>query len=716
MPPACDPSNQRGSACLAATVIAVAAVVQTVVVLHADPLQSANDRSRWCTIRALCEEGSYRIDRVRQLPGWDTIDLVRVDGHFYSTKPPLMATWVAGVVAGIQAVTGWTFDRDLKAINAATLLIINGLPFVLWLIALAVRLPALTSNRATAGFVLMTAAWGTLLSPFLASLNNHTVAAMGIALAAWIWLRPRCSGPLSPVFGGEGRGEGASAPQSIRSPTEARTLLGASEDPLTLTLSPEAGARGPNKEPRSLPLRQIGWFALWGAAAGWAVCHDLPSGLFAAVMLWEAWRQSRTATLFGFLPGAALPVIAFFVCNVVATGSWVPAYAGYGGESYRFIHEGVPSYWLDPQGVDRNLDAPAAYLFHCLVGHHGWFSLTPLWLIVVAALPFAKPGESALQRRGLWWTVGLTAGVVGFYLTRTQNYNYGGVSCGLRWAVFLTPLWVISLAIALDRFAARPKLIATAALVTLAVSVYSEWEPLGRPWQQPWLFRLGEQRGWFNYQAPIPPLPRPLHGWIAELPATDAAAWIEYRRSDVQGITETLRLTQQPGETVAGRALAVIAVERRHGTNIVEQRTLRIDRQKFAAGQPPAECLVWTAAGVTAADQQADLAFYRGLPLHRPYHPGVIRYLKTVLRTDALVCQRSAAQVDYGLKDAPPLRYRCDLWRTDELPFGTARVEWTVTDPVSGAVLQREAWEAAACHPPVSPQSPLTIDSFRLPR
>jgi hypothetical protein len=650
----CSSLESRGSIFLAATIIVAAAVLHAVVISHAEPLQNANDRSRWSTIRALLEDGSYQIDRVRQIPGWDTIDLVRVDGHFYSTKPPLMATWVAGVVWGIQSVTGWTFDRDLKAINQATLLVINGLPFVLWLVAFAVRLPTLTANRATAGFALMTAAFGTLLSPFLASLNNHTVAAMGVALAIFVWLRP----------------------------------------------NPSAG---------------IVSFAVWGFGCGWSVCHDLPAGLFAAWMLREAWRRSRFATLVGFLPGAALPVVAFLVCNYASTGSFIPAYAGYGGDSYRFIHEGVPSYWLDPQGVDRNLDDPLAYLFHCLVGHHGWFALTPLWLIVIAAIPLVRIDEAPLHRRLLWGTVAVTAGIVGFYLTRTQNYNYGGVSCGLRWAIFLTPLWVGSLAVALDRFASRPKIIAPLALVAFAASAYSAWEPLGRPWQQPWIFRSGEQQSWFNYHAPLPELPRPLFGWIAELPKSDAAAWIEYRRVDALGTPEILRLKQQPDGTVARRPLAVIAVERRRGADRMEQRVLRIDRKRFQEGRPPAECLVWTDDNVTAATQQADLAFYRGLPLMRPYHPGVIRYLKTVLRTDALKCQRTAAQVDYGPKNAAPLRYRCDLWRTDELPFGTARVEWTVTDPVTGAVLQREAWEVAACHPPVAPASSLRVEDFAAP-
>ena len=67
------------------------------------PFLSANDRSRWCTVRALVEpemrvEGApYAIDKVIQDPNWDTIDMVKHDGHLYSSKPPLLATLMAGI-------------------------------------------------------------------------------------------------------------------------------------------------------------------------------------------------------------------------------------------------------------------------------------------------------------------------------------------------------------------------------------------------------------------------------------------------------------------------------------------------------------------------------------------------------------------------------------------------------------------------------------------
>ena len=64
------------------------------------PFFSANDRSRWSMISALVDEGTYVIDRVRERPGWKTIDMVRHVGrdgqpHYYSSKPTLLPTLLA---------------------------------------------------------------------------------------------------------------------------------------------------------------------------------------------------------------------------------------------------------------------------------------------------------------------------------------------------------------------------------------------------------------------------------------------------------------------------------------------------------------------------------------------------------------------------------------------------------------------------------------------
>jgi len=79
---------------------------------------SANDRSRWCTIRSLVDHGTYEIDDViKRKTDWYTIDMVRHKGtdgreHFYSSKPPLLATLLAGEYWGAQVGGGSHADRQ----------------------------------------------------------------------------------------------------------------------------------------------------------------------------------------------------------------------------------------------------------------------------------------------------------------------------------------------------------------------------------------------------------------------------------------------------------------------------------------------------------------------------------------------------------------------------------------------------------------------------
>src|SRR5262245_65041526 len=73
------------------------------------PMHSPNDRSRFATIRALGDNGTYAIGSIDDAGkytegsivanlGWDTIDKVRRpdNGLLYSSKPPLLPTILAG--------------------------------------------------------------------------------------------------------------------------------------------------------------------------------------------------------------------------------------------------------------------------------------------------------------------------------------------------------------------------------------------------------------------------------------------------------------------------------------------------------------------------------------------------------------------------------------------------------------------------------------------
>ena len=97
---------------------------------------SANDRSRWCTVASLVDDGTYEIDRLVNLQNekrrrpWNSIDKVRhrgADGelHYYSSKPPLYPTMVAGVYAVIKTLTRMEITEQPIYVPRAILLIVN---------------------------------------------------------------------------------------------------------------------------------------------------------------------------------------------------------------------------------------------------------------------------------------------------------------------------------------------------------------------------------------------------------------------------------------------------------------------------------------------------------------------------------------------------------------------------------------------------------------
>ena len=636
-------TDSRRTASLLVVLIAVA--LHVAALLNAQPLQSANDRSRWCTVWSLVERGTFQIDEIRQRPGWDSIDIIHDDGHFYSTKPPLLTVIVAGLTRCVTRVTGWTLLDDTHSVTTAVLLIINIVPFAvsLWL------LHTVLNRHARTGwchlFVLSTAAFGTLLTPFLTTFNNHTVAAAGVLVALYALMR---------------------------------------------LLSDEV--------PR-------GWtFGLCGLAAAWACANELPAGAFGLATFFLAWRRSPRLTLGWYVPAALVPLVALIVTNVIATGSWKPAYASYGSSKYNFVIDGVPSYWMNPQGVDRNLDSPLMYFVHCTVGHHGIWSLSPVFLMAIVGWLMSHRMRDAALRSVLRCGAILTAVVLAFYLTRTQNYNYGGVSCALRWSLWLTPFWLIALIPTLDAIVSSVTLRCLASIL-LVVSTVSAWLPVQNPWQQPWLFHRMEERGWVDYREEPTPLPRSLWTWFASLPDVAGSAaespWIEFASSTSNGQTSKMRLTCRRGG--AQKASGLVAVDVMQTNSLGQQgesRTLLIDAARFSAGAAPAEFLRWPELAVTPEQQQADLAFVRGLPLKQEFRPGVVRYLKTPLRRDALRCQRAAAQVAHPTEAGKPsLRYRCDVWLCDEVPFGVAQFESQVTTADGSTLLRHERWTVTACQP-----------------
>ena len=159
------------------------------------PFFSANDRSRWATIRALGDDGIYEIDSLvmqnekyagRDVRPWDTIDKVAHRGqdgviHYYSSKPTLLPTLLSVQYSMWKVVTGWNLEDHRFPMAKLILIFSNVLPFMLYLALIATLVHRFSQTTFTACVVILVAGLGTFLSTFAISLNNHLPAAIAVS-------------------------------------------------------------------------------------------------------------------------------------------------------------------------------------------------------------------------------------------------------------------------------------------------------------------------------------------------------------------------------------------------------------------------------------------------------------------------------------------------------------------------------------------------------
>jgi hypothetical protein len=167
------------------------------------------------------------------------------------------------------------------------------------------------------------------------------------------------------------------------------------------------------------------------------------------------------------------------------------------------------------RGIDwaKNKESKEAYAFHLLLGHHGWFSLTPIYLLGLAGMGVGvwllsggrQPPESSLggltPPARLWAelavsTLLLSLAVIGYYIFRSNNY--GGWSNGPRWLMWLAPLWLLTMLPAVD-WLGRWRWGRALCLTLLALSVLSAHYRDWNPWRHPWIYNFMDAGGWIPY-------------------------------------------------------------------------------------------------------------------------------------------------------------------------------------------------------------------------
>ncbi len=412
---------------------------------RARPFLSANDRSRWCTVRALVEHGTYAIDDVVSQRGWDTIDMVKHDGHLYSSKPPLLSTLIAAEYWVVYQLTGATLGTHPHAVGRFLLATINLPALAIFLAGLVAVVERYGSSDWGRMFVVAVGAGATFLTTFAVTLNNHLIAAASATVALWATLR---------LWDGREK--------------------------------------------------RIAEFIVAGGAAAFAAANELPAlSLLALCAVAALWVSPRLALL-GFAPAALVIAGAFFVTNYAAHNTWIPPYAHRSDDPeenwyvYEYERNGrtLQSYWQNREGIDQGEPSRAIYAVNVLVGHHGVLSLTPVWwLSLIGAAIWLVRGD--WTRRWVALAVAaLSIVCVAFYLSRDLiDRNYGGTTSGFRWLFWLAPLWLLVMVPAVDT-ASHRRWQRIVCLLLLGLSAMSVSYPTWNPWTHPWLWDLSHWLGW----------------------------------------------------------------------------------------------------------------------------------------------------------------------------------------------------------------------------
>jgi len=421
------------------------------------PFLSANDRSRWCTIRSLVEHGTYAIDDIVSQPNWDTIDMVKHDelgnespepgqGHLYSSKPPLFSTLLAGEYWLIHKATGRTLGTHPYAIGRFMLVTVNLVPLMIYFVILAKLVERLGTTDWGRIFAMSCATLGTFLTTFAVTLNNHLPAAVTAALTIYAALRIVADGDRRPRY-----------------------------------------------------------FVAAGFFGAFTAANELPAlAFFALVTLWLLWKAPRL-TLLAYAPAALVVGAAAMGTNYASHHSWRPPYAhrsdGDNWYAFKYVRDGKvrESYWSDPKArspIDQGEPSRATYALHALVGHHGIFSLTPVWLLSVAGLAMLCASRDSARRELGALIAAASLVCMAFYFSRGQiDRNYGGMTSGFRWVFWFAPLWIVGLLPVADRMASKWWLQVLAAIL-LGLSVMSAAFPTWNPWIQPWLLDFLTHLNW----------------------------------------------------------------------------------------------------------------------------------------------------------------------------------------------------------------------------
>jgi hypothetical protein len=402
--------RRLGFTFLVCSLMMVASLLMVIWNLQDSSLDNANTGSRYATIEALVDYGTFAIDKSRYVR---TIDKYKANGHYISSKPPTLPTLGAGVYWVYERLTGKTIARYEGDVVRTVSFFTGGVCHILFLIYFY-RLSRLMFRRKLAVIGAMAgASFAYLGVGYATHINNHsTAAALGIC-GLYYAVRIRLGRDVRPWHW-----------------PLAGFVLGL------------------------LPAIDLPGLAITGAAALYLFTHD------------------KKKTLLWFLPAMLPGVVLHLALTYEISGSLKPFYFNRELKNYKQF------YFRKAGGIDGLREPKWLYAFNALLGHHGLFSMTPLYCFGLWELV-----RSLKQRRFVAESLVVASAVcafVGFFVFRSSNY--GGWCVGMRWFVPIMPLLLLYFGLWLDRVRVT-RLLWALVLLAFSVSCFNVQDALTSPFQ-----------------------------------------------------------------------------------------------------------------------------------------------------------------------------------------------------------------------------------------
>ena len=172
---------------------------------------------------------------------------------------------------------------------------------------------------------------------------------------------------------------------------------------------------------------------LTGLVLGIMPAIDLPCLAITGGLALYLFTFDKKKTLLWFLPALLPGVLMHLALTYQISGSLRPFYFNSSLKTFKQF------YFKQPGGIDGLREPKLLYAYNTLIGHHGLFSMTPLYCFGLYELLRCLSARRLLAESLV--VVGAVVAFLAFFILRTRNY--GGWCVGMRWLVPIMPLLLL---------------------------------------------------------------------------------------------------------------------------------------------------------------------------------------------------------------------------------------------------------------------------------